>query len=261
MKRLLVAIVFFLFFNSFITIVAAFLNPNEGGEGGPHEPPGNYSNTWNCCQGTDCISEGCSQLVVYSSLCIADQCTVGTCRPECGCITTTTTTVPPSCGIPGRCEPGENQTSCPNDCYTTVFISPNVAVVPGQNVTLEIAFNDSRYLAGHNAKYSLTVDGIVWNANNGCNIASVNVTPITNGIGTTCTWQGMPTKQCTSTSVDGYLKVTTICNLPYNLQPTTHSLIATPAFYSQETILSEASTKFTTQQKFDFFEWIFSFFR
>jgi len=173
---------------------------------------------------------------------------------------TTTTTGPPLCGIIGRCESAETQASCPNDCYTTVSISPNVAAIAGQEVALTIVFNDSRYVAGHNAKYSLTIDGIAWNAENGCNIAGVNVTPTADGVGTACIWQGL-VKDCTSTSVNGYLKVVTKCNLPNNLPPTSHSLIATPTFYSEETILTGASVKFTIQQKFDFFEWIFSFFR
>jgi len=44
-----------------------------------------YYNTWDCCIGYNCVDEGCSQWVDYGWQCIVDQCTVGTCRPECGC--------------------------------------------------------------------------------------------------------------------------------------------------------------------------------
>jgi hypothetical protein len=113
---------------------------------------------------------------------------------------------------------------------------------------LEIAFNDSHYAAGHPASYTLTIDEIVWNASNGCDIAGVNVTPTADGIGTACTWQGMPTKQCTSTSVNGSLKVTTKCSLPSNLLSTFHLLVATPTFYSTPTTLNEGDITFTTRK-------------
>jgi len=233
MKSLLISFAFFLAFLNILPLVN-----------------GLYYNTWDCCSGTTCVNEGCSKTVSYASQCTVDQCTVGICRPECGC----------GCNNNSICDSTETQDKCNADCYTTVSISPNIAAVPGQEVILTISFNDSRYVAGHIAKYSLTIDGIAWNADNGCNIAEVNVTPTANGINTACTWQGL-TKDCSSTSVNGSLKVTTKCNLPYNMTGATHSLVATPTFYSQETILSGASVKFTTQQKFDLFEWILSFFR
>ena len=199
-----------------------------------------------------CEDEGCSKTVTYKSQCTVDQCTVGICRPECGC----------GCNNNSICDSTETQDKCNADCYTTVSISPNIAAVPGQEVVLTISFNDSRYVAGHIAKYSLTIDGIAWNAENGCNIAGVNVTPTAHQMRYACGWEGKGSdKHCLSTSVNGSLQIETKCNLPYNLVGTTHSLIATPTFYSEETILTGASVTFTTQQKFDLFEWILSFFR
>jgi hypothetical protein len=131
-----------------------------------------------------------------------------------------------------------------------------------QQVALTIAFNDSRYLAGHNAYFNLTIDGVAWNSANGCGIGGVNVTPVANGINTACTWQGLAAP-CTSTSVNGYLQVTTQCNLPFQLAGTTHILVATPTFYSGAQILKAGTTQFTTAGTShplqDFLGWIASF--
>jgi len=141
----------------------------------------------------------------------------------------------------------ENQDKCPSDCKTLVSISPNAGAFPGQEVTISIAFNDSRYAAGHITNYALTIDGKAWNATNGCAIAGVNVTPPANGINALCTWKGL-VAECTSTSVNGYLKVITKCFLPLDLEPTTHMLMATPTFYSEATTLAQGSTQFTTNE-------------
>jgi hypothetical protein len=124
-----------------------------------------------------------------------------------------------------------------------------VAAVPGQEVILTISFSDSRYTTGRKASYTLTIDGIVWDANNGCDIASVNITPTAHGMMTQCSWQGFGSdKHCFSTSVDGFLKIETKCNLPFNLGGASHILQATPTFYSIPTTLNEASAQFTTRK-------------
>jgi len=67
MRSLLILFAFFLAFLNILPLVN-----------------GAYYNTWDCCSGTTCVDEGCSQTVSLASQCITDQCTVGTCRPECG---------------------------------------------------------------------------------------------------------------------------------------------------------------------------------
>jgi len=125
-----------------------------------------------------------------------------------------------------------------------VSINPNANALAGQQVTLTIAFNDSRYSAGHSSTYQLTIDGITWDSTNGCSIAGVKVNPVANGINTPCTWAGL-TNDCTSYSVNGYLQVITKCNLPQNLVVQTHILSVTPTIYSNPTQLNPASTTFS----------------
>jgi len=160
-----------------------------------------------------------------------------------------------NCGN-GFCEASETQASCPSDCYTSVSINPNVGATGGQLVTVMIAFNDSRYVAGHNANYQLTIDGVTWDSTNGCSIAGVNATPTANGMNGGCAWKRMMgggmmeemNASCTSTSVNGYLKLVTQCNLPYNLVGGNHVFQATPTFYSNPTTLNSGLIVFQVGQ-------------
>jgi len=193
------------------------------------------------------------------------ECTIGGCPGTQTCLSTgwsacidnSDSCIPSGsgCNFNNRCElldqsyggnATENQNLCSSDCWTTISMNPILGVVPGQEVTLTIQFNDSRYIAGGKANYYLTIDGVVWDATNGCNIANVNVTPVADGVNTACTWQGV-TADCTSTSVNGYLKVTTKCKVPSTLVGTTHTLTALPTIYSRATQLTAAITTFTIQ--------------
>jgi len=99
MKSLLISFAFFLAFLNILPLVN-----------------GSYYNTWNCCSGTTCVANGCSQTVSLASQCITDQCTVGTCRPECGAACSPPQTQPCTVGEhPGTqtCQSNCQWGSCP----------------------------------------------------------------------------------------------------------------------------------------------------
>ena len=171
----------------------------------------------------------------------------------------TTTTIQCSGNLNGRCEliggsygddADENQVRCAVDCYTAVLLAPKESS-PNQDVTIAVAFNDSRYVAGGNASYSLLIDNKVWDASNGCKIANVKVFPPKNQYNAACSWQGL-SEPCTSTSVNGYLYVTTQCRMPSNISPGLHTLQITPTIFSKPLKLNPMSTSFVV--KYDYSE-------
>jgi len=166
----------------------------------------------------------------------------------------------------GICGPTETQASNPTDCPTIVKIIPSSGTIASQQVIISISFNDSRYKAGNNTYFNLTIDGIQWNSTNGCSIAYLNVTPVANGINTLCTWNGA-SNPCNSTSVKGYLSVTTNCSLPSSISSGSHLLTAIPTFFSSPgTTVNGGSATFnlvsdtsTVVKMFDgFYVWLLS---
>ena len=172
----------------------------------------------------------------------------------------TTTTLPPTTTTLSTCthnnvcqltsgsygdDADENQARCPSDCKTTVSLIPQQSS-PNQQVTITIAFNDSRYATGGKTSYTLLIDNsIVWDSSNGCNIAGVQVTPPSNQYNAACTWQGI-TWPCTSTSVNGYLSITTNCRMP-DVQPGSHTLKVTPTIYSKPKQLNAITASFVVK--------------
>jgi hypothetical protein len=129
-----------------------------------------------------------------------------------GATTTTTTTTLPVCNNNFVCELGETQDNCPNDCKTIVSMQPNVSLVPGQQVTITVEFYDSRYSAGKQVSYSLTIDGVAWNSANGC--------PLGDG-----------TKLNPDISQQGYAKISRVCEIPVTATAGMHTLEAIPTIY------------------------------
>jgi hypothetical protein len=116
------------------------------------------------------------------------------------------------CTQNGVCESGETQENCPADCQTIVSMNPNVDLTQGQQVTVIIAFNDSRYVTGRQVSYRLVLDdSIVWNSTNGCPL-------------------GDNTKVTPDISLQGYVKITRTCIVP-KINIGSHKLEATPTIY------------------------------
>lgn len=164
-----------------------------------------------CYDGNPCTVDICVYPGTYNSYCsYTNICTT----------TSTTTTTRPVCNNNGRCESGETQDNCPNDCKTTVSMQPSVNLMPGQQVTITIAFNDSRYIANHDVKFDLTIDGQIWSA-------------------TDCWISGKKMGGCAgcmshppgTISQNGYYKTQTTCNTPITATTGSHTLQATPTIY------------------------------
>lgn len=130
--------------------------------------------------------------------------------------------VPATCGAPTTCDPGETQSNCAADCFTTATMpSP---VTPGEIVSITVEFEDFRYLANGKVKIDLSIDGTTtWNSANGCNIGGMKMGP-TNANGATAWPSG-------TTSEDGHFEVTALCTVPSSIGAGAHTLFATPTIY------------------------------
>jgi hypothetical protein len=163
-------------------------------------------------------------------------------------------TVNAVCNNNGVCEVyainiGENQTGCPNDCYTVAYLTPSQNLLPGQEVHVVVYFNDSRWDSTRDASINLTIDGKEWtecqvqNKRWNANMSWPHLDGVWSG-----TYGGEP---ITITSMLGYAKLEANCSIPA-LTSGTHYFKARPTIYSEPTELTEAVAVFyvgTTAKK------------
>ncbi|MEM5802983.1 MAG: hypothetical protein QXO57_03450 [Candidatus Aenigmatarchaeota archaeon] len=171
----------------------------------------------------------------------------------------TLTVSPSTCGN-NYCDSGETQDNCPSDCKTVVIISP-AYTYPGQDVTLIVYFNDSRFdtsRSGYDAKVDLTIDGQVWSSTD-CPINSkrwrqnMNCNMGMQGMQGTSDWCNCQGGNCDGmhsgrsfrikTSM-GYGYIETTCRIPSGLAIGTHILTAVPTIYSTPITLRAAEIQF-----------------
>jgi hypothetical protein len=155
---------------------------------------------------------------------------------------------PATCHENGICELvyGEDQGNCPNDCYTVAYFTPSQNLLPGQEVSVIIYFNDSRWSSSRDASLNLTIDWKEWTE---CQVQNKKWTAM--GWNHQDYWYNS-TNNITITSMLGYAKLETNCSLPTWLTSGTHYFRARPTIYSEPTELTEAVAVFyvgTTAKK------------
>jgi len=141
------------------------------------------------------------------------------------------------CIVNGKCEVGETQENCPNDCYTTVRVAPT-AIAPRVIASITIAFNDSRY-NGQTVNISLTLNNTPdeqrpW----GECIHHVNISSQEdcNGVNNPeANWS------CEILKLPGYFRIKALCEVPF--MPGVNTVNATPRFYSSWIVLKPAITE------------------
>lgn len=149
----------------------------------------------------------------------------------------------------------EDQNNCPIDCNTNLemftpnnnLVSPNTFLNPKQDLTLVLAFNDSRYNStqGYNMKMVAIIDDqMIWNGTNGCTVCNK-------------TLKEMGCSQCGNSGFAGgewhvtyypinvhmensYGKIVFNATLPYNIAPGLHTVKITPVLYSRPLTLRSA---------------------
>jgi hypothetical protein len=155
----------------------------------------------------------------------------------------------------GFCNGTETQITCPGDCKTTATMSPNANLIVGQPAQVTIFFSDGRYLANHNVKFNLVIEGIVWDFNNYCQYGGVVLSK--DAAGGTTKWSGA---SIASTSQDYNFTTTFTCKVPIGLNQGAHTLLVTPIIYSQSMTLRAVQVQFTVAgNQSDFSSYITSF--
>jgi hypothetical protein len=165
-----------------------------------------------------------------------------------GSTTTVNFDLTPFCDYNKTCDPGETQ-PC-SDCQTFVSIYPTYTY-PGQQVTITVYFNDSRFdvdKSTYDVEFDLFISNIPWNSTNGCDIGSKKLRSEVNcGCGT----GGCKGKHGYYGSseywvdfVDGYAKITATCKIPPNIAAGSHTLKAIPVIYSSTTPLNPGEAVF-----------------
>jgi hypothetical protein len=173
--------------------------------------------------------------------------------------TGTTTTVnfvlTPVCDYDNVCDTGETQ-AC-SDCKTFVSISPTYTY-PGQEVTITIYFNDSRFdvdKSDYDVKFDLFISNIPWNSTNGCDIGSKKLRSEMNcgcGMGGCRNKHGYyGSSEYWVDFVDGYAKITATCKIPTTIPMGSHTLKVIPVIYSSPTILTPAEAVFKVANPFE----------
>jgi len=148
------------------------------------------------------------------------------------------------------CDPKETQENCPEDCKTFASIYPTY-VYPGQQVTITIYFNDSRFnvsKSDYDVKFDLFISNIPWNSTNGCDIGGKKLrSEMSCGCGMGgCSGQHghHGSSEYWVTLVNGYAKINATCKIPQNIPMGPHTLKVIPVIYSSPTILTPAETVF-----------------
>jgi hypothetical protein len=165
-----------------------------------------------------------------------------------GSTTTVNFDLTPFCNNNSICDPGETQ-AC-SDCKTFVSIYPTYTY-PGQQVTITVYFNDSRFDVDkptYDVEFDLFISNIPWNSTNGCDIGGKKLRSEMNcGCGT----GGCKGKHGYYGSseywvdfVDGYAKITATCKIPANIAAGSHTLKAIPVIYSSVTPLNPGEAVF-----------------
>jgi hypothetical protein len=154
----------------------------------------------------------------------------------------------PVCNNNNICDPGETQ-AC-SDCKTFASILPNYTY-PGQEVTIMIYFNDSRFnvsKSDYDVKFDLFISNIAWNSTNGCDIGGKKLRAEMNcecGMGGCREKYGhYESSKYWITLVDGYANLTAICKIPTTLKPGFYTLKAIPTIYSSPIVLTSAEAQF-----------------
>ncbi len=117
------------------------------------------------------------------------------------------------------CESGENQISCPNDCFTQVALG-TTEIYPGSDVKITINIKDGRYTKNDKIQLHLFVDGVIWNTEL-CSVSSdadnkIELNPLAQPAGVKII------------SSDRQAVVEATCKVPTNIEPGTHKLKVIP---------------------------------
>lgn len=153
-----------------------------------------------------------------------------------------------NCNANNICEysAAETQDSCPADCRTTASLAPSANLRPNQQVTVKIAFNDSRFNftkeQTRSVQFGIKIDPRTANEKvwTGCLDTKMDVT---NSDGTQKTSQvncNSVNPTCTATSANGYFEITATCKVPSAVLAGEHTLEATPTIFSEPIQLKPA---------------------
>jgi hypothetical protein len=154
------------------------------------------------------------------------------------------------CNFNGICDVNETQNGCPEDCKTIVSVYPP-SLYPGDNVTVTVYFNDSRYVSGKETKLSLYIDDAEWT---NCIVHEKNWTAM--GWNRNSDWTGtyvnsMNGREYKSNirilSLNSYAKIIFDCTVPEDLAQGTHTIRAVPSIYSEEKILESGEAEFSVE--------------
>jgi hypothetical protein len=150
----------------------------------------------------------------------------------------------------------ENQDNCPEDCYTTVTMTPSSFLIPDQTVTVTITFNDSRYISGKTVNFLIEIYNIFlglernWLESNKC-VSNLNFTADAGCVSCGCSKEGTSyvchsgTQSATkATSSEGYFKLEVRCDVPPDIKAGSKILKVSPIFYSEPVRLKPATNKF-----------------
>jgi hypothetical protein len=168
-----------------------------------------------------------------------------------GSTTSVNFTLSLNCNNNGVCESNEIQ-PC-SDCKTVVSIYPTYTY-PGQQVTITVYFNDSRFdvdKIDYDVRIDLFISNIPWNSTNGCDIGGKKFRAEINcgcGVGGCTGKHGYyGSSEYWVDFVDGYAKVTATCKIPTTISIGSHTFRAIPVIYSSPIALASGEISFKVE--------------
>ncbi|MEM5854940.1 MAG: hypothetical protein QW472_01295 [Candidatus Aenigmatarchaeota archaeon] len=226
-----------------------------------------------CCPSLTCVSGRCKSEVGPTTT--TTRPTTTTTRPTTTTTRPTTTTTINLCGN-GKCDQGETQVSCQQDCKTVVKLSETYTY-PGQSVIVTVYFNDSRFnisKTNFDAQVNLSIDdkawpstycpisGKRWRQDLNCSMGKMEK----RGMENWCSCDGAKcegkhqNKDFKVTVSQGYGYIEAVCTIPPDSQAGTHRLVALPIIYSEPIQLQQAKVEFIVSYESYFLKDVANFF-